>query len=253
MRSAKRVRSLASKLWGGDSEEDAPYHHGDCVVAHAPQEEAAALRRKVQVLEEQNRRLRETVDELKSKVTDLTVQLYEVQKFVVPLGGRCGSRRSVFTESSWLEDNKHLLELPRMSQFLNQLDSCSLRSDFSFRLCSQDDLTASRILKHCEWVVHNLSKEHPAVYKIGITENVVDRWMGKTYSYKFDTHEHWQGMTVLFVGADSLSCALVESHLISRFVGRAGCRNSSPGGEAAKNGPGPFFTYCVWRSLAPPK
>ena len=41
--------------------------------------------------------------------------------------------------------------------------------------------------------------------------------MGRRYSYKFDPHTRWDGMIVLFVGPDSLSCGLVESYLISRF------------------------------------
>lgn len=90
------------------------------------------------------------------------------------------------------------------------------------------------------------------VYKIGITENVLDRWKGKRYSYKTDPYDSWEKMVVLFVGADSMSCALVESFLIHRFGGRAGCRNCSAGGETAKPGDGPFFTYCVYRLAGPP-
>ena len=80
----------------------------------------------------------------------------------------------------------------------------------------------------------------------------MDRWKGRSYSYKFDPTDDWQQMIVVFVGSDSLQSAFVEAHLIHRFLGRGGCRNVRPGGETAKPGPGPFFTYVVWKSLAPP-
>ena len=261
---SKRMRTLASKLWGESDDElrsNSP-QTGSCQMLwrcqscgfkmQALHTEAKSHDDKMVALEKQVATLRSTVVQLREKLTTVTLQLFEVQKFVVPLGGQPGPRTSPATPLSWVEDNKHLLELPRMSDVLAQLESCQLGSEIVFNVCKQNDTSASRILKHCEWVVHNLSRQHPAVYKIGITENVLGRWMGKHYSYKLDPHTRWDGMVVLFVGPDSLSCGLVESYLISRFSGRSGCRNVQPGGESAKPGPGPFFTYCVWRSLAPP-
>ena len=69
------------------------------------------------------------------------------------------------------------------------------------------------------------------MYKIGITENPIERWMKKSYGYKCDPYDDWEQMVILYVGADSMHCALVEAHLIHRFCGRSGCRNVNPGGN----------------------
>ena len=266
-RGAKKMRTLASQLWclseNEDDERELRCHAGNTapsvpcsICAQKVRDielEAAALRDAVGLLEAQRATLTETVADLRDKLAKVTLQLFEVPKFVVPLGGEPGSRTMPTTDTSWMVDNKYLLELPHMSECLQQLQDYSYRSEIRFELCRQEEMTASRLLNHCEWIVQSLSRKHPAVFKIGITENVVDRWMGKFYSYKKDPYDCWQGMLVLFVGADSFSCALVESYLIHRFRGRAGCRNCKPGGETAKPGPGPFFTYCVWRTLIPPK
>ena len=157
-------------------------------------------------------RLKDFVKNLRDKDSSATLQLFEVQKFVVPLGGQPGPRTTPVTETSWIGGNKDLLSLPGMERFLQQLDTYPNRADISFNMCSQQNITASRILKRGEWVVSRL----------------------------------------MVIGNDSLSCGLVESHLISRFWGRPGCRNCQPGGETAKPGPGPFFTYVVYKSLAVP-
>ena len=250
-RSSKRLRSLASTLLGDSDDEDMGSHL--CPMCQKPSADVYSnLRAQIQNLEARNSSLQNEVFELRKKLAKVTLQLFEVQKFVVPLGGQAGPRTSPISEDSWVQDNPHLLDLPRMPQFLKELQTFDHKSEVFFRLCSQNATTASRILQHCEWVVHSLSKKYPAVYKIGITENVCSRWFGKKYSYKLDKFESWQGMTVVFVGHDSLHSALIESFLISRFIGRAGCRNCNPGGESAKAGPGPFFTYVVWRILTPP-
>lgn len=152
--------------------------------------------------------LQNTVAELREKLARVTLQLFEVQKYVVPLAGQPGLR-SPWTSTSWLEDNEHLLELPRMKSFLLQWETCNCGTEIVFSLCKQQSMTASRVLKHCEWVICNLFKQTPAVYKIGITENPIDRWMGKSYSYKWDPTDDWEQMVILFVGADSMHCALV--------------------------------------------
>ena len=251
-RSSKRLRSLASTLWGDSDDEDMGSHL--CPMCRKPSGVFADLRAQIQNLEAQKSSFQNEIFELRKKLARVTLQLFEVQKFVVPLGGQAGPHRTPISEDSWLEDNPHLLDLPRMPQFLKELQTFDHKSEIFFRLCSQNATTASRILQHCEWVVHSLSKKNPAVYKIGITENVLSRWCGKAYSYKLDKFEPWQGMTVVFVGQDSLQCALIESFLISRFIGRAGCRNCNPGGEGVKtaSSPGPFFTYVAWRILTPP-
>ena len=248
---SKRLRSLASFLWDSDVDAVATERN---LCHQASQEmtlELATCRAEKQKLETELCRLKDLVKNLRDKDASTTLQLFEVQKFVVPLGGQPGPRTTPVTETSWIGDNKDLLSLPGMERFLQQLDTYPNRADISFNMCSQQNTTASRILKHGEWVVSRLMAL-PAVFKVGITENVLERWSGKAYSYKFDPYTQWDAMIVLFIGNDSLSCGLVESHLISRFWGRPGFRNCQPGGETAKPGPGPFFTYVVYKSLAAP-
>jgi len=256
-KSAKRLRTLASKLLGEDDDDCALQVSKVNQTWHShsmgPRSlEIEGLQLKVLNLESQRVALETTLGRLREKLSQVTLQLYEAQKFVVPLCGEPGASSQPWSPNTWMTDNPDLLQLPCMEEFLLQWEMCNCKSEISFRLCKQQCMTASRILKHCEWVVVNLSRKHPAVYKIGITENVIDRWKGKSYSYKFDPYDDWQHMTVVFVGADSLQCGFVESYLIHRFLGRSGCRNLRPGGESAKAGSGPFFTYVVWKSLAPP-
>ena len=251
----KRFRTLASRLWACESDcedlcDSANMPCSRITVAHHL--ETDGLERKILPLERQRLALEKTVEELRDKLNQVTLQFFEYRQLVIPLGGQPGLRTQPWTSNRWVEDNKHLLELPRMSECITQLDESDCGDEILFCLCDQETCTASRILKHCEWVICNLFRKHPAVYKIGITENPVNRWKGRSYSYKFDPTDDWQQMVVVFVGSDSLQCAFVEAHLIHRFLGRSGCRNVRPGGETAKPGPGPFFTYVVWKSLAPP-
>ena len=199
-RGASKMRTLASQLIclseNEDDERELRCHTGSTAVSvpcptcaqkvRDIELEAAALRNTVRLLEAQRATLTETVADLRDKLAKVTLQLFEVQKFVVPLGAQPGSRTMPTTETSWMVDNGHVLELPRMSQCLQQLQEYSYCSEIRFELCRQNEMTASRLLNHCEWVVQSLSRKHPAVFKIGITENVVDRWMGKPYSYKKD-------------------------------------------------------------------
>ena len=248
---SKRLRSLASMLWDSDADAVATERNLSHGASPETTMELVTCRADKLKLETELCRLRDLVKNLREKDTATTLQLFEVQKFVVPLSGQPGPRTTPVTETSWLEDNKDLLLLPGMERFLQQWDAYPMRSEISFNMCSQQHTTASRILKHGEWVVSRLMAL-PAVFKVGITENVMERWSGKSYSYKFDAYTHWDAMIVLFIANDSLSCGLVESHLISRFWGRPGFRNCQPGGETAKPGPGPFFTYVVYKSLAAP-
>lgn len=248
---AKRLRTLASKLWGASDDEDFQ-SSSICYDCREKNLEVDGLRAQIKNLKAEKIALQSSVKDLRQKLADVTLQLFDSQKFNTPLGGRPGKCTFPNTCHSWMDDNPHLLDLPRMPEVLQDLEAFDQKREITFNVCAQHAMTASRILQHCEWVVYSLAKNHPAVYKIGITENVVSRWSGKAYSYACDRHEDWQGMVVLFVGGDSLQCALIESFLISRFMGRAGCRNCNPGGESAKAGPGPFFTYVVWRELTPP-
>lgn len=255
MSANKRLRSLASVLWDtGSGSDDEPNLRLRCQECHkwearvkCLQAETGRLSAYVRKLETEKLALQDRVGELKGKLTAVDLQLFELQKLTIPLGGAQGMKTSPPTSESWLDDIGDLAKLPRMNGVIEQWLSLNTK-EVDFNVCRQDSMTASRILQHCEWVVFHLSRE-PAVYKIGITENCIDRWCNKKYSYKKDTVEKWQRMTVLFVAEDSLACGLVESYLIHRFRGRPGCRNNQPGGETMKKGPGPFFTYCVWRSL----
>lgn len=135
---AKRLRTMASVLWNvSDDEGDAVGQPLKCTsdakrIADL-ESEATFLRAKVTALEEQ-----------KAALTEDTLQLFEVQKFVVPLGGQPGVRTVKSTPHSWLEDNPHLLELPRMNGFPQQWENSALKRDVVFDLCAQNDLTASR-------------------------------------------------------------------------------------------------------------
>ena len=195
----KRLRSLASALW--DSDGDAGAHATKLYHRPVPNNslEVAASSVEKDKLDKEMVKLRDTVNELRDKLTSTTLQLFEVQKYVVPLGGQPGPRTTPVTETSWIEDNKDLLLLPRMQQFLEQLDNHPLRSEISFQLCSQGTTTASRILKHGEWLVSKLLTV-PAVFKIGITENPLERWSGRHYSYKLDPYTCWDGMMILSLG-----------------------------------------------------
>lgn len=260
----KRLRTLASELWGDSDGEHGVLHHGmsgENLCSRCCQKmntveteslEVRGLRGQIEKLQLQRSALESTVNQLREKLAQVSMQLFEAQKFLVPLGGEPGIQNMPSDSTSWTQNIEHLLELPQMQQFLEQWEAFDRKSEIAFNICKQNSMTASRLLKHCEWVVCSLSKKHPAVYKVGITENVMDRWVGRPYSYKFDPYDDWQQMIILFVGVDSMQCALVEAHLIHRFLGRSGCRNIRPGGESAKAGAGPFFTYVVWKSLAPP-
>ena len=121
-----------------------------------------------------------------------------------------------------------------------------------FELPKSPKATASQVAEHAEGAIRRLSKEHPAVFKVGITSSPVRRWLHPTYGYSLDKRERWQGMKLICVTECSFSAALLECMLISKFKGTPGCRNEKPGGETASPGAGPHFTYLVYRVLTPP-
>ena len=259
MPARKRLRSLASFLWdtgsGSEDELAIPQRCKHCFLLEQQvirlQGEVERLIASLDQLQAEKLALQKDMDELKGKLIGTQCQLFETEKFIVPLGGAPGKKTCPKSDQSWLVDIGDLVGLQGLQRIVEQWRSLQ-GNQIDFNLCAQDDMTASRILQHCEWVVHNLSRRHPAVFKVGITENFVDRWCNKPYCYTKDKSDEWQGMTILFVARDSLACSLVESFLIHRFRGRPGCRNIQPGGESAKKSEGPFFTYCVWRLLVPP-
>ena len=259
----KRLRSLASTLWDTDGDDGVcDQRVSDCVycpncrrLESMKQEfevECQGLRDTILQLQSEKSILQERIRKLKDDLSAVTLQLFEVQKYVKPLGGKPGARTEPKTQDSWLLDIGVSVDARSVQEFHEEWSRfCS--SEITFALCKQDQMNANRIFSHCEWVVHKLGRPHPVVYKVGITENVIDRWCNKPYAYTNDQFEKWDGMVVLFVGPNSLTCALVEAFLIHRFIGRPGCRNCLLGGETAKPGCKIYFTYCVWRSLAPPQ
>ncbi len=176
-RSSKRLRSLASTLWGDSDDEDMGSHL--CPMCRKPSGVFADLRAQIQNLEAQKSSFQNEIFELRKKLARVTLQLFEVQKFVVPLGGQAGPHRTPISEDSWLEDNPHLLDLPRMPQFLKELQTFDHKSEIFFRLCSQNATTASRILQHCEWVVHSLSKKIQLCTKLGSLKTYYHVGVGK--------------------------------------------------------------------------
>ena len=242
----KRMRTLASQLLGGSDDEERPPQ----VAPLDGKGGIKTLKKKIHDLGLQLSSLEEKNADLRNRLAQVSLQLLETQKFSIPLGGDPGLRGLPWTATSWLDDNPQLLDLPRMSDFLRQLEKSQLHchDEICFNLCRQNDNTASRILRHCEWVICSLFRKTPTVYKIGITENVINRWYGKVYGYKQDPHDDWKQLVVLYVGSDSMQCGLIEAHLIDRFRGRSGCRNVLRGGEGVKKDPyaGPYFTYVVW-------
>ena len=129
-------------------------------------------------------------------------------------------------------------------------DSQFCNGRISFDLCKSPK--ASTDLSHCKSTVSRLSAVHPAVFKIGIAANPMQRWSNPTYGYCWDRRERWQGMKVVAACETGFSATLIESVLIEQFRDTPGCRNERPGGESTFPGPGPVFTYVVFRVLTPP-
>ena len=107
------------------------YRCGDAQVL-----ESAHSQRERGQKQSQHFALQNTVSELREKLARVSLQLLEVQKYVVPLAGKPGLR-SPWTTTSWLEDNQDLLDLPRMNSFLSQLETCSYSNEITFSLCKQ--------------------------------------------------------------------------------------------------------------------
>lgn len=84
----------------------------------------------------------------------------------------------------------------------------------------------------------------PPVFKLGITANVVHRFHNFSWGY---WREGYEAMVVLCATTPRWAAAL-ERHLIARYGGISGCRNTAPGGESTPRA-GPVYVYIV--SVAP--
>ena len=105
---------------------------------------------------------------------------------------------------------------------------------------------ASSILSHAELCIRSISSKHPALYKIGVTRNPVQRWLHTGYGYKLDRHVQWERMTVLHAHCNADIIGLLEAALIRIFFNAPGCRNIRLGGEGMdEQSSGPFFCYVV--------
>ena len=239
---AKRLRSLASVLWDSESPEDHDEYFGTTNVYNREKE-----------LQLDNDRLKVQVSQLLSEVDPMRVRKAEVphppnqQSTMAMNNGSCSE--------PWLcMLRQDVVSLPRLhTEVLPELlgtQYCS--GKIIFDIPKSPKATASHVAEHAEGVVRRLSKEHPAVFKVGITSSPVRRWLHPTYGYSLDKRERWQGMKIICVTESSFSAALLECMLIAKFKGTPGCRNEKPGGETASPGEGPHFTYLVYRVLTPP-
>ena len=238
---AKRLRSLASALWETDDNDTHP-SEVLCFQGGSFNE----LQRENGLLKEQVRQLLAEVEELKSRSsTPHSIQLCQTDS--VQLGERW--------KQPWLQNLRHdVLPLPRLeAEILPELlESGNCDGKIVFEIPRNPRCTASQVTNHVVETVAKLSCKHPAVYKIGITVNPVLRWRHPVYGYSRDNRDKWEGMKVIAINSNSFSAALLESLLISKFKGKPGCRNTNPGGETSCPGPGPHFTYVVYRILVPP-
>lgn len=238
----KRIRSLASVLWDPEDVEE-PHDYFDVVPSQYGQERELQL---------ENNFLKSRVEQLSCEVGNLKKQIATqsvAQTKMIPL-----NLESLGDTDQWVRKLKpDVACLPRLQlEVLPDLwNKQYCQGCIVFQL-PEIGASASQVTKHGEEVIAKLSAKHPAVYKIGITSNPVRRWLHPTYGYAKDTKERWQGMKIWAVTSNSLSVALLEHFMISRFQNNPGCRNIRPGGESAVPGAGPHFAYVVARLLAPP-
>lgn len=105
---------------------------------------------------------------------------------------------------------------------------------------------AGAILSHATQLVHNIIRQGPTIFKIGITADPAHRWGNDRYGYQHDRDEYQQ--MLVFSEADSAGAAMLEASLIKTFKQISGCRNTAPGGESVRHGC-TTYTYIVFRHL----
>jgi len=100
---------------------------------------------------------------------------------------------------------------------------------------------AGSALRRAKSIVEELlQREGPAVFKIGITCNPLNRWL----AYAMDGYHQFH---LLYATEESGVVQMLEAALIDSFQERSGCRNIARGGEGPVGKP-PFFAYLA---LAP--
>lgn len=238
---SKRLRSLASILWDSDSEQPETFFG----VAGPQHTQIRELQSENDFLKVRAQQLSSEVEALKREISRLSSSPSEL----------VSSHSGIYTESEqWIHSLRdEVVHLPRLHlEVLPELMDSKYCSGCIIFDLPKVKATASQVTRHGENCISKLSKQHPVVFKVGITSNPLRRWMHPLYGYARDRLEKWQGMKVFSVTADSFSAALLESFLISKFKGTPGCRNENPGGESACPGKGPHFSYVVFRVLVPP-
>ena len=145
-----------------------------------------------------------------------------------------------------------VVQLPRLSQeVLPDLHSTqNAKHRILFDLSPKR--VANAVFEHGQLCIRKLFSKHPAVFKVGICRNPVERWSHPVYGYALDCRENWLGMKIIAVFKTSCSAAMLETALIHEFHNTPGCRNQRAGGETPSPVDGPHFTYVVYRILMPP-
>lgn len=236
----KRLRSLASKLWDTDSSPSPKRSTGCTLVAQHGQNE----------LQLENEHLKQQVQRLQAEIHELK------QCAASPQYHQHGNLdlKALGFKEPWIDSLRHdCVNLTRVTAEIlpDLLETDYCNGKIIFDIPKNPKATASQVAKHHERCVSKLSSKHPAVFKIGITGNPVARWRHSVYGYCRD-REDWQGMLIMSVSSTSFAAALLETMLISIYRDTPGCRNQRPGGETASDSDGPYFTYVVFKELAPP-
>ena len=247
----KRFRTLPSLLWDSDGEDGAGLHEAWQMQQRIPtctcKGALAAEMAKTRQLEQDIQMLQLVIKDLQTKVSK--AELPAIPRLVVKKpAASIMQRRIVWYWLSCLPAS--LRELPRLSEeIIPDLQSSGFaNSRITFDVAEYK--LASDLVDHCTTSVQSITAKHPAVYKIGITRNPVQRWL---QGYAKDHQMHWTEMKVLALLPDPLSAGLVETALVHTFQQRPGNQNIRRGGEGVDpSGQGPYFVYVVFRCLVPP-
>lgn len=242
---AKRLRSLGSCLW--ETDEEVTFE--DWI---ASQPAACCCGKDAQISA-----LQQEIEHLRALAQDLHIRLKVASLPAVPANELTVTKPAMSRKQQ--QDPWHWLTLlpetvsglPRMlADVIPCLQSTSFAdSRVVFDLCGAT--VPSAILDHCVISINSVFSKYPAIYKIGITRNPVERWQ---IGYAKDTTQAWSEMKVLVAVADPVAVGFVEAALIRHYQGSPGNMNIRRGGEGVDlAGAGPFFAYVVYRCLVPPK
>lgn len=235
----KRLRSMASELRGFSPSPERPgFHHQD-----SP---------KTNELQLENEHLKQQVCNLQKEIHELRLRASQPHDDDHHDG--CVDLFAQGFNEPWISSLRpDVLGLRRLSAEIlpNLLETGYCDGKIGFDIPKNPKATASQVIQHVERCVSRLSSKHPAVFKIGITQDPVGRWQNKVYGYCRD-REKWQGMKIMSISSTSFAAGLLETMLINKYRGTPGCRNERPGGESAAPSDGPHFTYVVFKVLTPP-